>query len=140
MSSEGALWQTTKRSLGPYGRLKRIESFIEKGTPDVAYTIKRVSGWIELKHLGAYPVRDATPVCIPKLTLEQVQWCEAETAIGGRSFVLLQAEHDYMLLAADTVRALFERELPKADLVHRSIVYSRGGFLAMRPLIEVLTR
>lgn len=106
--SEANLWSYVRRNLGPYGRLKRIENRLDKGTPDVAYTFKRASGWIELKHVPLAPARASTALKIPHLTLEQVQWLNDEHNAGGRAWCLLQVERRYFLLNPSVTTTLFE--------------------------------
>lgn len=97
----------------PFGRSRRVENLIDLGTPDVAYTLRRlpvlpaVSGWLELKYISALPKRSNTPVRVGHLTLDQVNWIESEHAAGGRAWLLLQAGLVYMLLSALQVRRLY---------------------------------
>lgn len=66
----------------------RIEVPTREGVPDVNYA----HGWIELKWLEAWPVRDDTLVRLPHFTQEQRDWLERRCVRGGRAYLLLQVE------------------------------------------------
>lgn len=123
MTGEANLWSYVRRNLGPYGRLKRIENRIDKGTPDVAYTIKGVSGWIELKHVPLAPARATTTIKIPHLTMEQVLWLNDERDAGGRAWCLLQVERKYFLLDPGIVKTLYEAGFTDAVLPLAAAVF-----------------
>lgn len=142
--SESSLWQLQREKLGPYGRLTRIENVIDKGTPDVAYTLKygravcTRSGWIENKYLPGWPARPETPIHIESLTLQQVLWLEEETRAGGRAWLMLQVASVYMLFNAIGVRAIFGRKYTATDCLDTALVRSRIIF-PTRDLLRVLT-
>lgn len=70
MTLESNAWAAVRRALAPYGRLVRVENRVEAGTPDVAYCLLGVSGWLELKS-GA------------GLEAEQLLWAEEWSRAGG---------------------------------------------------------
>jgi Mesyanzhinovviridae DNA helicase len=76
-----------------------IENRVGVGTPDVNY----VHGWIELKCLPKWPARASTPVRLHHdLTQEQRIWLRRRWEAGGEAYVLLQAEHDWLLFDGPT--------------------------------------
>jgi hypothetical protein len=78
----------------------RVDNLCDLGTPDVAYCLLGVSGWVEEKLL---PARGA-----PKhLTLEQVTWGERWTRAGGRWFLLGKQKSTWLLYNASGARALY---------------------------------
>ena len=135
--SEDALRVTVRDRLGPYGRLTRIENKISTGVPDIAYTLCRASGWLELKFAARWPVRPATPLTIEHLTLEQVLWLEAEDRAGGRAWCLLQVCGDYLLLAPPAVRALYIGGIGRVELRARAAVFSEMMFPTKKILREL---
>ncbi len=121
--SEGALWLSARTKLAPFGRLCRIENRVDKGTPDVFYTLRRprttisVSGWWESKHCPKWPAGADTPLVLPKLLLEQVTWIEDEHKAGGRVGMLLQVGKDYVFADAALTRRIYDRTVTRAELV-----------------------
>lgn len=121
MSSETALRGAVKRALAPYARVVRVENACEPGTPDVYYRLRTgEAGWLELKQTDDWPARPKTCLLIRSLTLEQVMWIEAETRAGGTAHALLQVATKRLLLDAELVRGLFERQLTRAALLDRA--------------------
>jgi len=134
MAGEANLRAAVKRALSPYGVVKRVENAADVGTPDVAYCLKGRAGWLELKHLPAWPVRPATPVRIAHLRPEQVLWLEAWCAAGGAAFLLLQVATTYLLLTAGAARRLYRRELTATELRAAALVGGERVF----PTEEIL--
>jgi hypothetical protein len=140
--SEDALWRKARDELGPWGMLVRIEPAFVGGCGDVSYALRAGvgpecpagSGWIELKHVPAWPVRESTPVVIEKLKREQVQFGLDWTAAGGRSWFLVQVARGYWLLDPPTAHAVYKRELTGAAFRSRATVgnprrFPRGDVL-----------
>lgn len=109
MTSERALWVRARRALAPYGRLVRVENRAEPGTPDVAYCLLGVEGWLELKE-DPLP-KPGAPIKLRELTLGQVLWAEAWHAAGGRAWLLAQLGRSYALLTPGEVRAAWNGAL-----------------------------
>lgn len=126
--SEHSLWLTLRRCTDGLQqlRLQRIEDRFTAGVPDVAYCFRGSAGWIELKHLPAWPASRDTPVRLPKLTIEQVAFAEAWERAGGKSWVLLQVGREYLLLPACIVRALHERRLTRTHVCRLAVAWGSG--------------
>lgn len=146
IGSEAALRSMVLDSLGPYGRVKRIESPIISGTPDISWLLRvrrepAIAGWMELKFLDNWPVRAATPIKIPHLTLEQSQWAhDWELVPGGRSPLLLQVKHDYCLFPGVLVKELFRtRPRPKRELLEYALVFQDTGHFPTAGILKALT-
>jgi len=115
------VWFTLRRELGPLGHLTRIEHPIIPGTPDVLYTIKGVTGWLELKKF-------ASPVRCPSLTVAQVGFANRVQAAGGLWFLLGRYKHIWLLYNVEGAERLLrgvdpcplfsiEGELPLKELL-----------------------
>lgn len=146
MGSEGhsGLWGTVRTRLGTYGELGRIENGVEAGWADVFYTLKvparpAAAGFLELKHLPHWPKREGTAVNVPSLTLEQVMFAERWSRAGFVSELLMQAGSDYVLLDAEGIRALYERQMTKAHVLMQAHVVGLRRF-PVRELVRWLTR
>ena len=139
VGSERSLWGTLHRNLGPYGVIRRIENAAGIGTPDVVYCLKGRAGWLELKNLHSWPVRPATPLRVPHLTIEQVLWLEEWVATQGRADTLLQVDRTYLLLDPVVTRRLFERALTQADIRAEAKVVGENR-LPTQELLKWLTR
>ena len=142
MTSESDFWSVVRRNLSPYGRLVRLESGLtESGIPDVAYCFLGSAGWLELKSVAAWPKRPATPLRIDHLTLEQVLFLETWTRhpSRGQAHGLFRVDRDYLLLDAPLVRAVFERQVTRTQLVERVVVHGVGTFPTIA-IVKTLAR
>lgn len=74
-----------------------VENSAYPGTPDINY----LYGWIELKQVDAWPVRDTTPLRVDHMRPEQRIWLRARWRAGGAAYVLLRVASDWLLLAGD---------------------------------------
>lgn len=143
--SEANLWARTREELSPFGKLHRVENGIAKGTPDVAFLLRRypkvppVAGWVELKFEPAWPTSDRRPVVVKKLKKEQVDFAEEWHAAGGRSFFLLQIARDYVLFDAPTARLLFEKALTRPLFLERATVAALGRGFPTADVLKGLT-
>lgn len=127
--SEGDLWDYLRPRLEPYGRLKRIENALpsEAGTPDVYYNLRGYPGWLELKNLNSEPARPTSPIAIPHLTLDQVNWLEAEALMNGRATLFLRIGVRFLAFSATHVRNLYNRELTLRAARDVAIYHSING-------------
>lgn len=71
-----------------------IESPLEPGTPDVNCSV----GWIELKHLEDWPVREGTIVVPRHFKPEQRAWLRHRCQAGGKAWLLLRVGHHWSLI------------------------------------------
>ncbi len=111
MSTESQLWTFLNPRMAPYGRIVRVENASAcAGTPDIYYNLKGHTGWIEGKHLDDLPTTNKTPIIIPTLTIEQVNWLKDEEDAGGQAFLLLRASRQLMLFAPREAEAIFQRK------------------------------
>lgn len=147
--SEDALWSRTREHLGPLAcRLVRVENPIDPGTPDVCYLIRRypahkqtepICGWLELKHVPAWPVRAATTFKIASLTLEQVNWATNWALAGGRISALLQVANDLIVMDHRLLAQVFGGAHTRASLLASAPLVSPRVFPTAE-LVKWLTR
>lgn len=86
------MWPAVRAALAGADPL-RIENACDEGTPDV----NCVHGWIELKHVHAYPKRGGA-VALPHFRPSQRAWLLRRNAAGGRCWLLLRIDRDWYLL------------------------------------------
>lgn len=93
MASEKSMWEALRplmKGLDPM----RVENLVGIGTPDVNYT----RGWIELKYIGGWPVRDPDAIVkVDHFTPQQRVWIMRRALAGGRVFVFLKVGEEWLL-------------------------------------------
>lgn len=101
-SSERALWQALKKRMDKIrAHAVRIEDRIGIGTPDVNF----IRGWIELKHMDAWPVYAGTAVRCG-LTQQQAVWAWRRHHAGGLCWILVRVATEVFLFAGSYGRTL----------------------------------
>jgi hypothetical protein len=65
------------------------------GTPDVNYA----DGWIELKAVDAWPVREDTPLRVPHYTNQQRVWHVRRSKVAGRVHLLITVGSEWLLFS-----------------------------------------
>jgi hypothetical protein len=70
----------------------RVENSACPGTPDINY----LHGWIEDKWIPTWPHRETIVRC-DHFTAQQRVWHTLRSLAGGRTYVMLQVERDYLL-------------------------------------------
>lgn len=124
MPSESQMWSDHvrpvlyKAGLDPH----RIESDVGLGIPDVNY----VYGWIELKHVNAWPKRGG-PLRMTHFSPQQRVWLSRRWRMKGNAFLLLRVGHEFLMFDGQTASEIIGfagREL----LIEKSLVFSIQGF------------
>lgn len=105
--SEAALWKNLRKKMVPryFSEVTRHEDSVSSGIADVSFVIrdqveldsKGSHGWMELKYKSKKPVRRTTICRLDHFTDEQKIWLMKKGRTGGKTFVLLQLERDYLL-------------------------------------------
>lgn len=96
--SESNMWKALKPLFEDNGLdAHRIENKIELGTPDVNY----LHGWIELKYKSKWPARGGI-LALPHFTALQRRWLDRRHTAGGRAFVLLKVNKEWILFEGAT--------------------------------------
>lgn len=102
--SEAGLWSTMRVQMGKnryWKEATRHEDSLQKGIADVSYVSKNENhGWIELKKLKSWPVRESTIVRIDHYTDDQRIWLKQKGRAGGYTWLFLQVGRDYLLFDA----------------------------------------
>lgn len=84
--------------LGLLGFWQRIEDMYSSGVPDVHYLLPdSKSGWIELKYVPSWPKRPTTETDLGIRT-EQALWINKYCRKGGKAFVLVRVENEWLLV------------------------------------------
>ena len=104
MGEESNLWrylnEVMKREFGLDKWLAdRLESgSTTRGIPDICYSIRNKFGFIELKIVKQYPVRETTKVNV-KLTNLQKYWLKRRGELSGSCFVIVKvlSEKEYFI-------------------------------------------
>lgn len=114
--SEKNLWSAMQRNMrGRWLVPRRHEDAINKGIPDVSFVVDGRRGWMELKHIEAWPVRDTTVVRCDHFTMEQREELRQQWKAAGMAFLFAQIDRDYMLFegqwAADNFGKVVQAEL-----------------------------
>lgn len=144
--NESGLWDTVGEKLRPFGKLDRIENGIggSEGMPDVHYLLRRrpgappTAGWLELKWEPEWPVKEATPVILKTLTLDQVRWQQEHHELGGHVWTLARIHRTYLLLTPEVLGEVFLRRLSRAQLLAAATVVDPHQFPVGR-VIKCLT-
>jgi hypothetical protein len=95
--SEDSMWDAIRPVLSSLDPV-RVENPVGPGTPDVNYT----GGWIELKFADRWPPRGG-PLRLEHYTKQQRVWHQKRRRAGGRVFVLLKVDVEWLLI--DGVKA-----------------------------------
>lgn len=107
--NEAGMWKHLRPHFKQWGLDPiRVENAVDRGTPDVSI----VTGWVELKYLRAWPVREDTPVRLPKLEAHQAAWMARRWAAGGPCWLLVRVADALCLFAGADAPAV-RRGLPK---------------------------
>lgn len=75
----------------------KIECISKSGIPDLLYAGNKIFGWIEVKYLKQWPVREDTVVKFKHFTKEQRQWIYLRGQVTGCTFVLIGIGEDFLL-------------------------------------------
>jgi hypothetical protein len=94
---EKLIWKAIRSKLNNFF-IQRIETQIERGIPDVHYTVDGISGWIEGKYLET-PKRENTKLKL-KLSVEQIAWHKSYQFYGGKIYILVKKDREIYLFDA----------------------------------------
>jgi hypothetical protein len=119
--SEAALWGYLRdRILPKEGHYSRIESETSPGFPDVTYTLRGVSGTLELKF-----ARHTLPFGDEGLRRDQIIWISDEVAAGG--YVWIVAEFRDKIYFVSGMWAERFNKFVLSDLeTHAKLIFPKG--------------
>ena len=129
--SESTMRKKVVRALRPLNAVA-VENPAMPGTPDVNY----IEGWIELKRLPRWPVRQNTIVRIPTYTQQQRVWHFRRRRAGGQCWFLLQVLDEWLLIDG-AVAALTINRSTRLELIRHTTGYWSNG-LNQPDLLSVL--
>lgn len=128
--SEKDMRQRVIKALKPLDAFS-VENPCRPGTPDVNY----VEGWIELKWLEKWPVREATIVRIEHFTPQQRVFLMRRWRKGGNVYLLLQVKDEWLLFDGD-VAAEWVGTVDRSTLQSKA----RARLTGPHELADLLTR
>lgn len=99
-----------------------VENPAYPGTPDVNF----IEGWVELKWLRSWPVREETPVKLDHFRPEQRAWLRRRHRLGGNVWLLLQCRREWLLFDGTTA-ATHVGHVTRQDLIHLAHRYWDAG-------------
>jgi len=110
-----------------------VENPCWPGTPDVNY----LSGWIELKWLRSWPVREG-PVRLDHFNLEQKLFLRRRWMSGGVSWLLIQCKREWLLIPGNEVKQV--GDLTRPQLIELCVWYSETGIAGLTPFLRKYCR
>ena len=128
---ESTMRQIVVKALKPLDAIS-VENPARPGTPDINY----VEGWIELKILDAWPVREDTKVKVACFTPQQRVWLRRRVSRGGNAFFLIRIADDWLMYHGD-VAATIIGDADKRQMINEAILWSKNK-LDVRALFEIL--
>lgn len=85
------------RTMGRRWDVQSHEDKYSEGIPDLSYGIGGVNGWIELKYLPEWPLRNDVYVKPDRFTANQVNWLISRGKKGGKCFIFIKIGDEYFL-------------------------------------------
>jgi len=86
---ERTLWQWLDQTIGNNWMANRVENEAGVDIPDVYFTTRDLSGWLELKVLGNWATKDTTPFRVANWTPGQRNWMQGHRTFGGNSWLVV---------------------------------------------------
>jgi len=122
---ENALKKTLLKWMGTQWDVQSHEDKYTHGIPDLSFGTYGKCGWIELKRVIHWPMREDTLIKFHRYTAEQVNWLRGRGKKGGHCFVLVQVEDTYFLFSWEEARNL-RNGLTRKGFFDRSIHNWKG--------------
>jgi hypothetical protein len=113
------------------GHFTRIENAVATGTPDVAFTLRGASGWVENKWRERWPAKPGDVVTLPHYTPAQRIFARDEIRAGGRVWVFLEIERpvpSYYLLWGEWARLHLSIDATRAHIEAEALASGVGAF------------
>ncbi len=124
MSNEAQFWRTVRRNLPPGAHFERMENLVAIGTPDVNFCWDGVNGWIELKYVSRWPKQDFNIITERLWKMEQRLWALRRIRAGGKCFLFVQVEREYLLFDSDILNTpLVLETCSKEKLISIALAY-----------------
>lgn len=103
---ETELWQLLDHSMGHLWAAQRHEDKLSPDIPDVSYTYRGNSGWVELK--ASSRVGEA-PIAMPKLRPGQLNWMHHRARHGCPTFIAWATNGRLLLIPAVRIAEFDEK-------------------------------
>lgn len=132
MAESKKVWKPLRRALKRTLLLKRLENKLGSGLPDVFYCSKGVSGFLELKHLKGWPVREETTTALG-ISAAQKLWLWELHDAGGKGFVFVRIGEEWLLIPVCAGLG----EATRAEWMSRAILQCEGD-MVWHKLLEIL--
>lgn len=97
-----------------------VENAVMPGTPDVEF----IGGWVELKYVPTWPKRVGTALAVPHFTPIQRAWLRRRIRRGGKAWLLLRVDRDWMLFRGDVAADILGQSSKDELLVQAEIAWS----------------
>ena len=141
--TESDFWVDHVSDLKQFGKAKRLEDLLDKGTSDVVYCLRWLQepprmGWIELKRLPEWPKRRSTAISLPHYSTEQATFLESWGRAGAGAFLLAHVQDDFLLFPWQEAKRI-QRGLLRPAFTAAAVVRSSGRF-PLRDVLRCLTR
>lgn len=121
--NEDGMWTALRPALDAMGLDPvRVENVLGEGTPDVNY----VGGWIELKHLDAWPKRSDTVVHFERFTVFQKEFLRRRWWAGEATWLMVRVGPELLLFSGFDAPAV-RQGLSQTGLRLLSVWGSRDG-------------
>lgn len=101
---------------------KRIENMIEAGTPDTDWS----TGQAELKTIEKWDKKADTIFKIADFSGDQRRWLKRRCKYGGRAFLLLHCQGDWLLFWGTDAALHVGIDCTKEMLIDLALIYSEG--------------
>lgn len=126
--SETVIWKAIEPIITKaFGDASRHEDKQRQGIPDISFGIDQVNGWIESKHLKAWPKGFSTQVKV-SIKKKQRNWICKRSNTGGSCFLMLAVGTDpYDLLLIPGRHIMKIGHINKDHLIDLSCGYWSAG-------------
>lgn len=105
-----------------------VENPVHPGTPDIALN----GAWIECKWMREWPARPDTIVKLDhELNTAQRLWHKTHHRLGGRSYVLLQVRHEWLLFGGLDAALHLERDWTREHCSLAALRHWRAGLVEL---------
>lgn len=128
MTPEQGLYRYLKKGMKGRWHVQRHEDLYCSGIPDISFGIKGCQGWIELKVLPKWPVKETTIVKIRHFTETQKAWLLNRGCHGGRCYMLLKisSSREYLLFDYVQVKIHMDKRT-KDELIEGCSAYYKNN-------------
>lgn len=103
------------------------EDMYSDGIADLSFGMEGINGWIELKHIPKWPMKENTLVKPKHYTAIQVNWLISRWKKGGNCFVFVKVGKDEYFLFHALIARSIRHGMTRFAYEQRCIMYWRGS-------------